>query len=103
MEIVEDFDKKFYNNNGKPWKSSGILHYTEDDQITEHVDRAESSGTVVTCSKGQRGVDKDEEDAINGKQKDNIREEVVAVLRQKRACKINTKIRSSAQRSVRSE
>ena len=25
MEIVEDFDEKSYNNNGKPWKSSGIL------------------------------------------------------------------------------
>ena len=25
MEIVEDFDKKSYNNNGKPWKSSRIL------------------------------------------------------------------------------
>ena len=26
MEIVEDFDEKSYNNNGKPWKSSRILH-----------------------------------------------------------------------------
>ena len=25
MEIVEDFDEKSYNNNGKPWKSSRIL------------------------------------------------------------------------------
>ena len=25
MEIVEDFDEKSYNNNGKPWKSSWIL------------------------------------------------------------------------------
>ena len=25
MEIVEDFDEKSYNNNGKPWKSSMIL------------------------------------------------------------------------------
>ena len=25
MEIVEDFDGKSYNNNGKPWKSSRIL------------------------------------------------------------------------------
>ena len=25
MELVEDFDEKSYNNNGKPWKSSGIL------------------------------------------------------------------------------
>ena len=25
MEIVEEFDKKSYNNNGKPWKSSRIL------------------------------------------------------------------------------
>ena len=25
MEIVEDFDKQSYNNNGKPWKSSKIL------------------------------------------------------------------------------
>ena len=25
MEIVEDFDEKNYNNNGKPWKSSRIL------------------------------------------------------------------------------
>ena len=25
MEIVEDFDEKSYNNNGKSWKSSGIL------------------------------------------------------------------------------
>ena len=25
MEIVEDFDDKSYNNNGKPWKSSRIL------------------------------------------------------------------------------
>ena len=25
MEIVEDFDEKSYNNNGKPWKSSTIL------------------------------------------------------------------------------
>ena len=25
MEIVEDFDEKRYNNNGKPWKSSRIL------------------------------------------------------------------------------
>ena len=24
-EIVEDFDEKSYNNNGKPWKSSRIL------------------------------------------------------------------------------
>ena len=26
MEIVDDFDEKSYNNNGKPWKSSRILH-----------------------------------------------------------------------------
>ena len=26
MEIVEDFEEKSYNNNGKPWKSSRILH-----------------------------------------------------------------------------
>ena len=25
MEIVEEFDEKSYNNNGKPWKSSRIL------------------------------------------------------------------------------
>ena len=25
MEIVDDFDEKSYNNNGKPWKSSRIL------------------------------------------------------------------------------
>ena len=25
MEIVEDFDERSYNNNGKPWKSSRIL------------------------------------------------------------------------------
>ena len=25
MEIVEDYDEKSYNNNGKPWKSSRIL------------------------------------------------------------------------------
>ena len=25
MEIVEDFDEKRYNNNGKPWKSSMIF------------------------------------------------------------------------------
>ena len=25
MEIVEDFDEKSYNKNGKPWKSSRIL------------------------------------------------------------------------------
>ena len=25
MDIVEDFDEKSYNNNGKPWKSSRIL------------------------------------------------------------------------------
>ena len=25
MAIVEDFDEKSYNNNGKPWKSSRIL------------------------------------------------------------------------------
>ena len=25
MEIVDDFDEKSYNNNNKPWKSSGIL------------------------------------------------------------------------------
>ena len=25
MEIVEDFDEKSYNNNGKPWKSSFIF------------------------------------------------------------------------------
>ena len=25
MEILEDFDEKSYNNNGKPWKSSRIL------------------------------------------------------------------------------
>ena len=25
MEIVEDFDERCYNNNGKPWKSSRIL------------------------------------------------------------------------------
>ena len=25
MEIVEDFNEKSYNNNGKPWKSSRIL------------------------------------------------------------------------------
>ena len=25
MEIVEDFEEKSYNNNGKPWKSSRIL------------------------------------------------------------------------------
>ena len=25
IEIVEDFDEKSYNNNGKPWKSSRIL------------------------------------------------------------------------------
>ena len=25
MKIVEDFDEKSYNNNGKPWKSSTIL------------------------------------------------------------------------------
>ena len=25
MEIVEDFDEKSYNNNGKPWKSSRIF------------------------------------------------------------------------------
>ena len=25
MEIVEDFDEKSYNNNGKSWKSSKIL------------------------------------------------------------------------------
>ena len=25
MEIVEDFDEKSYNNNGKPWESSRIL------------------------------------------------------------------------------
>ena len=25
MDIVEDFVEKSYNNNGKPWKSSGIL------------------------------------------------------------------------------
>ena len=25
IEIVEDFDEKSYNNNGKPWKSSMIL------------------------------------------------------------------------------
>ena len=25
MEIVEDFDEKCYNNNGKPWKSFKIL------------------------------------------------------------------------------
>ena len=25
MELFEDFDEKSYNNNGKPWKSSGIL------------------------------------------------------------------------------
>ena len=25
MEIVEDFDEKSYNNNGRPWKSSRIL------------------------------------------------------------------------------
>ena len=25
MEIVEDFDEKSYNNNGKSWKSSRIL------------------------------------------------------------------------------
>ena len=25
LEIVEDFDEKSYNNNGKPWKSSRIL------------------------------------------------------------------------------
>ena len=25
VEIVEDFDEKNYNNNGKPWKSSRIL------------------------------------------------------------------------------
>ena len=24
MEIVQDFDEKSYNNNGKPWKSSRI-------------------------------------------------------------------------------
>ena len=25
MDIVEDFDEKSYNNNGKPWKSARIL------------------------------------------------------------------------------
>ena len=29
MEIVEDFDEKSYNNNGKPWKSSRILRVNQ--------------------------------------------------------------------------
>ena len=29
MEIVEDFDEKSYNNNGKPWKSSRILRLNQ--------------------------------------------------------------------------
>ena len=36
MEIVEDFDEKSYNNNGKPWKSSRILRVKPNFFIVHH-------------------------------------------------------------------
>ena len=36
MEIVEDFDEKSYNNNGKPWKSSKILRLKPKFFIVHH-------------------------------------------------------------------